>query len=127
MAAEKERAEQERVVAEKRAAAEKAAEEAACRADFECWGREQRFAAEAACKRQIERRARFDHEWTDSWTKPTFSFFAWRDEAAGVMTYFGDQLKLQNGFGAWAKMSYSCDFDMDAGIAVAVTISEGRL
>lgn len=122
-------AELERREAEEQArvAAARAEERAACRADFTCWGRDRRIEAEIQCKRSIEQQARFDHEWTDDWTQPMFSRFRWKDEGAGVMTYYGDRLRLQNGFGAWANVSYSCDFDTERDVALSVSIQEGRL
>jgi hypothetical protein len=33
------------------------------------------------------------------------------DQTKGTLTYVGDDLKFQNGFGAWAQMTYSCIFD----------------
>ncbi|TVR11986.1 MAG: hypothetical protein EA385_00390 [Salinarimonadaceae bacterium] len=111
----------------KRVAAAKAAERAACRSDFTCWGRDRRIDAEVRCKREIERQARYAHEWTSSWTEPMFSRFAWQDQEAGVMTYFGDRLRFQNGFGAWVNMSYSCDYDTERDVAVQVRAGEGRL
>lgn len=112
---------------EERVAAAKAAERAACRADFTCWGRDRRVDAEIRCKREIERQARYAHEWNTSWTEPMFSRFRWRDEKAGVMTYYGDRLRFQNGFGAWANMSYSCDYDTERDVAVQIRVEEGRL
>lgn len=110
-----------------REAAEKAAERAECRADFTCWGRDRRIDAEVRCKREIENAARHSHEWTDDWTSPMFSRFAWADEEAGVMTYYGDRLRFENGFGAWSNMVYSCDYDTERDIAVSIEVSEGRL
>lgn len=128
-----ERAAREAAAAEEARLAEVAAAEAAareaeeCRADFTCWGRDRRIEAEIQCKRPIERQARYDHEWTDGWTEPMFSRFRWKDEEAGVMTYYGDRLRLQNGFGAWANVVYSCDFDTERNVALSVSVQAGRL
>jgi len=105
----------------------RAAERSECRADFTCWGRDRRIDAEVRCKREIENAARYAHEWTDDWTSPMFSRFAWEDEEAGVMTYYGDRLRFQNGFGAWSNMVYACHYDTERDIAVSIEVSEGRL
>ena len=36
---------------------------------------------------------------------------AWKDRRAGILTYLGSEIKFQNRFGAWKKMSYACDYD----------------
>lgn len=104
-------------------ATETAEADAACRADFECWGRAKRIDAEVRCKRAIEAHAEFAVEWTDSWDAPMFSRFSWADEETGVMTYFGDRLRVQNAHGAWATVVYSCDYDTDKDVAVATTMN----
>lgn len=109
---------------ERQAQEKAAAERAACRTDFTCWGRENADLATRHCKRAIEQQARYAHEWTDTWTEPALTRFAWQDETAGVMTYFGDRLKLQNGFGAWVNVSYACDYDTERETAVKTLIIE---
>lgn len=109
---------------ERQAQEKAAADRAACRADFTCWGRENADLATRHCKRAIEQQARYAHDWTDTWTEPAFIRFAWADEAAGVMTYFGDRLKLQNGFGAWVNVSYACDYDTEKSVALKALIIE---
>ena len=113
------KAESERQKAEKAAA-----DRATCRADFTCWGRDRRIDAEVRCRRAIEQQARYAHEWTDGFADPMFSRFAWHDEVAGVMTYFGDRLKLQNGFGAWVNVGYACDYDTGQDVALKALIIE---
>lgn len=123
-------AEQTRLAAAARAAAAeeaRLAERAACRADFTCWGRDRRIDAEVRCRRSIERQARYAHEWMDSWSEPMFSRFVWHDEAAGSMTYFGDRLRFQNGFGAWANVAYRCTYDTERDEVIEVRVLEGRL
>ncbi len=41
---------------------------------------------------------------------PTF-FSAYVDPGAGTIRFSGNQLKLQNGFGAWRQYRYECLFD----------------
>ena len=32
----------------------------------------------------------------------------------GIVSYFGDDVKFQNMFGAWQRMSYWCSYDPEA-------------
>jgi hypothetical protein len=43
-----------------------------------------------------------------------FSHFRWKNAEnrdAGIVTYIGDKVKFQNGYGAWQRVTYECDFD----------------
>ena len=33
-----------------------------------------------------------------------------KDRKTGTVTYIGDQIKFQNGFGAWIQHTYQCEF-----------------
>lgn len=68
-----------------------------------------RAAAAYPCKQALQGMARWDFEWTDGITRPVFDSMRF-DEAAGIYTLAGTQLKLQNGFGAWRRVRYTCDF-----------------
>lgn len=68
-----------------------------------------RAAAAYPCKQALQDRARWDFEWTDGITRPVFDSMRF-DEAAGIYTLAGGELKLQNGFGAWKRVRYTCDF-----------------
>jgi hypothetical protein len=113
-----EEAENDRVQAEARAAVEvrenaaKAqAEDQKCREDLHCWGEKAWSVGSIYCREPIERLAKWDFEWTDGWTEPKFSRYRWKDQKKGVVTIIGDKLKFQNGFGAWKRVTYSCDVD----------------
>jgi hypothetical protein len=41
--------------------------------------------------------------------------------------YDGDNVKFQNGFGAWTTMVYHCDFDTKSRTATLVSVREGWL
>lgn len=95
-----------------RAAAQKAkAEEVECRQDLKCWGERAWGVGTYSCIEPIQRLAKWDYEWTDSWSEPKFSKYRWKDQEHGIVTIIGDKLKLQNGFGAWKHVTYSCDVD----------------
>jgi hypothetical protein len=51
----------------------------------------------------------------------------WKREKDGTLTYVGDQIKLQNGFGAWTPYIYECDFDPDGDRVLDVRGAPGRL
>jgi hypothetical protein len=121
------KAETERVQAEVRAAAEvqeKAAkaqaEDQKCREDLHCWGEKAWAVGSIYCREPIEKLAKWDFEWTDGWTEPKFSKYRWKDQKKGVVTIIGDKLKFQNGFGAWKRMTYSCDVEPTTNAVLSV-------
>lgn len=88
-----------------------AGEELACRQDLQCWGDKHSLKAIFACQPLIESSAKYDYEWTDGWLESKLSRFRWDDRAKGSLSYTGDKLKFQNGFGAWVRIVYWCHFD----------------
>ncbi|MBB3963472.1 hypothetical protein [Rhizobium metallidurans] len=115
-AAEKEsaaRAEAEKAVAEK-AEAEK------CRQDLQCWGEKAWIGASVRCPEFIEKLAKWDFQWTDGTFEPKFAKYRWKDQKRGVVTLIGDKAKMQNGFGAWKRVTYTCDYDPIAEAVVTV-------
>lgn len=133
--AEQERAAEEKKRAEQAAAAEAAAaeaakeraKEAACRSDLGCWAEKHFVRASFACAAVVPRLAQYTHRWTDGTLEPKFSRYRWSDRAAGVVTYIGDRVEFQNGFGAWLSMIYTCDYDTGSGHVVDAQASAGRL
>lgn len=84
-------------------------------------------AVEASCSLVIQRMAKYSYEWTNGWTG-----FKFRAEPARVgdnlvVRFYGDKLRLQNGFGAWSNTAYSCDVDLLSGQIVDVDAWTGRL
>lgn len=115
--------------ADKQAAAAKRAEaEAACMTDLQCLGDKGTIAAGLRCPEHIEKLAKGAVRWTDGTLEPKFSRFRWKDEKAGVITFFGDKAQFQNGFGAYINVIYSCDLAMKQDSKVlSVNAVEGRL
>jgi len=101
--------------------------EAACRADLQCWGDKHGIGASIACRPYVERLAKYQFEWTDGWLETKFSRFRWRNKEKGQLTYLGDRIKFQNGFGAWQFAIYTCDYDPISGVVMNVDASPGRL
>jgi hypothetical protein len=84
-------------------------------------------AASVRCVPEVQRHAKFTHEWTDSTLEPKFGRYRWADQSHGTITYIGDKVRFQNGFGAWQNMTYECDVDTNSDQVIAVRVHEGRL
>lgn len=100
--------------------------DAACRENLQCWGDRHAATAKYECSMAVERLAAYSHQWTDGWGSK-FPRFMWKDQGAGILTYMGDRIQFQNGFGAWVNHSYFCDFDTRSGSVVGATATEGLL
>ncbi|KZB73274.1 hypothetical protein AUQ43_18530 [Thalassospira sp. MCCC 1A01148] len=110
------------------AAREKAeAEAVACRQSVSCYGDKYIASASVYCPDQIERLAKWDHEWTDGMLEMKFSHYRWKDKEAGIVDFIGDKLKMQNGFGAWQNVIYVCTFSTDPEMVLEVSAEPGRL
>jgi hypothetical protein len=104
-----------------------AAADAACNQDLQCWGERHAIDAEVRCVDRVEAIAQYAARWTDGILEPKFSRFAWQDEIASTLTYIGDTIEFQNGFGAWQPHVYECDFDPRSSFVIAVRARPGRL
>ena len=113
--------------APEKTAAEVAAENAACRQDLQCWASKHIATAQIYCPDLIENLAKYQFEWTDGWIDSKFTHFSWKDKTAGTITYFGDKLKLQNGFGAFQNYTYSCVVDTNTDAILDIGATPGRL
>lgn len=105
--------------------AQEAAAKAECRQDLSCWAKENQVGAAVNCKPLIERRAKYDSKWTDGIGIPTFSRIRWINKEKGTITYFGDRVKFQNGFGVWQNYRYACDFNPNGDVVIAVRVNPG--
>lgn len=101
--------------------------DAECRQDLQCYTAKHKIDATVACKPAIEKRAKYQAEWTDGFLTPAFSRIAWVDQKAGQVAYIGDKIKFQNGFGAWTFMTYRCAFDPATKRILDIDMSEGKL
>ena len=72
--------------------------------------------AEIVCPQYIERRAKYDYEWTDGFLERKFTHAVRQSD--GTVRYVGEELKFQNGFGAWQRITYYCDLDVKNEIIV---------
>lgn len=80
-----------------------------------------------ACPPMIEHMAKYDFKWTDGWFDFKFQPRPLRTRDPDVVSYYGDKLKLQNGFGAWMNVIYYCDVNTKTGMIVNVRVKQGRL
>lgn len=118
-----EQAERERVAA----AGAQRKKEADCENDLQCWGDKHGIKASFACRPYVEVLAKYQFEWTDGWLDSKFSRFRWKEKGKGQLTYIGDKIKFQNGFGAWQYAIYTCDYDPVADVVLNVDAAPGRL
>lgn len=99
-------------------------EDEACIADVSCWAKRYLQEASRVCSAAIEQQARFDYRWEAP--RPDRFTSAIMHENGQQISFIGDALKLQNGFGSWLPYSYNCRYDVGAKAAVSVEIIEGR-
>lgn len=108
-------------------AGEAAKGESACRAEMVCWAKMHKVAASDACQKAIEKLARYQAEWTHWAIDGIFKHAQWDNSAAGSLTYSGDSVKFQNGFGALLPHKYECDYDPELRLVTDVRAAPGRL
>lgn len=95
--------------------------------DLQCLGDKGSISAGVYCSDQVERLAKHSAKWMDGLLEPKFSHFRWRNREKGEITYIGDKVQFQNGFGAFTNMVYECDMAMDGKTILDVRVREGRL
>lgn len=110
--------------ADKKAAA---IEEAKCKQDLQCWGDKSSAAAGAYCRDYIEKLANFTFRWTDKALEPKFSRIRWLNKEGATLTFIGDKIEFQNGFGAYQRHVYECDFDPASKTVLDVSAEPGHL
>lgn len=101
--------------------------DAECKKTLQCWGDKHSIAAGVRCESYVEKLAKYSHKWTDGMLEPKFSHFRWKNQAKGVVTFIGDKIQFQNGFGAWQHYVYECDYDPSSEQVLDVRAREGRL
>jgi hypothetical protein len=82
------------------------------------------FHAGVDCKPLIERHAKYSVKWTDGLLGGIFSKAG---QNGNVISYYGDKVQLQNGFGAYATYSYKCNYNTVTGTTDLVALEKGRL
>lgn len=102
-------------------------DDATCKKDLKCWGDRHNISAAIVCAGPVEKLAKFSARWTDGLLEPKFSHFRWRDQQQGTVTYIGDKIEFQNGFGAFQKHVYECHYDPATNQALGVSARPGQL
>lgn len=125
-AAEKKKQEEVKL-AEAQAREEELKKQAVCKADLQCWAGKNQIDAIIACKPVIQKMAKYDYEWTDGITAPVFTKLAWSDKKKASITYYGDEIKMQNGFGNFLRHRYACIYDTSRKAVIDVTLEAGRI
>jgi len=99
-----------------------------CGDERECAVEALRIPATVACRAAIERRAQYDVRWEDGLLgEETFTRAGWADATKTSLTFAGDAVSFQNGFGAFARVSYFCTVDRLSKAVVDLQISRGPL
>jgi len=102
-------------------------DEADCKKNLSCWGHRNIVDAND-CGKYIEKFAKYSFEWTNNLLDGKFSRYRWHDESRTTLTFRGDSIRLQNGFGAWQDYIYECDYDPSSKEVLNVRlIGPGRL
>ena len=98
-----------------------------CNKSLSCLAEKHIIYAGAICQSPIQKISKYSYEWTDGFSTPRFSHYRWVSQSKGIITYIGDEIKLQNGFGAWAHYTYECDFDTAKQSVIDVRATQGRI
>ena len=90
-----------------------ASKDLACLEDVQCVsGRTDWLsAADVYCDGPIEDLAQYSAKWTDGFFENKFHSVRLMPPDYRTVTYVGDKVQFQNGFGAWMNMDYTCVFD----------------
>lgn len=98
-----------------------------CQTELQCWGDKHVVRASVLCKAPVERLAKYTARWTDGALEGKFPKFRWLDKDKGSLTFIGDKVEFQNGFGAYQAHVYECDFLPGANVVLAVRAEPGHL
>lgn len=98
-----------------------------CAKDLHCAGEKHSIHASVYCKDKIEARAAHDVKWSDGMFSPSMSRYRWGNKDHTSITYIGDKVAFQNGFGAFTPMTYFCTVDVATDAILDVQVMEGRL
>lgn len=102
-------------------------DDATCKQDLQCWGDRHNVGAAVMCAGPVEKLAKYSARWTDGLLEPKFSHFRWLNKQQGTITYIGDKIEFQNGFGAFQKHVYECDYHPETKKVLDVRARPGQL
>ena len=85
-----------------------------CNVGDECWWNEAAGTrALSQCRRAVEDLAQYGYEWQHTWTQHRFPRRAY-DPDDGVVILMGDNIEMENAFGASRQHVYGCEYDVTA-------------
>ena len=104
--------------------------EATCTGDIQCAASKHWVEAATTCQIELEKMAKFDFRWTTGFGEAKLSGNKWSTRPSNldkygpkrIIEYRGNDLQLQNGFGAYRRVRYECDFDPIEERLVAIRI-----
>lgn len=105
---------------------DKESEKATCKLDLKCWGGNNLIDATVDCKKYVEKLSLYSARWTGD-TTDRFSHFRWLNKEKATLTFVGDKIEFQNGFGAYQAHVYECDYDPTSKTVLDVHARPGRL
>lgn len=100
--------------------------DAACKLDSKCWGNKSSVDASVDCKKHIEKIAQYSARWTGQ-SYELFSRIRWLNKEKATLTFVGDGIEFQNGFGAYQPYVYECDYDPTSKTVIDARAWPGRL
>lgn len=98
-----------------------------CADNVACLGPDLVLARVPGCQQFIEKQARYRYKWTNGFLSSPFKLFLWVDNEHSVIRAIGDQLELENAFGAWQNHTYRCDMKISDGQVINIIVQPGRL
>jgi predicted RNA-binding Zn-ribbon protein involved in translation (DUF1610 family) len=98
-----------------------------CKKSLQCWGDKHNIDAGVRCDNYVEKLAKYSYKWTNGMLESKFSRFRWKNKENGVLTFIGDKIEFQNGFGAWQNSIYECDYNPALEKVLDVRARAGRL
>lgn len=101
--------------------------DADCRKDLQCWGDRQSMAGSGVCKDAVEKLAKYSARWVDGTLEMKFDRFRWKNQQTGEITLVGDKVEFQNGFGAYQRHIYECDYNPDTKSVTDARAEPGHL
>lgn len=73
------------------------------------------------CKRVMDEKANFRHEWSGTEEQSQFTTYLWHDEHKRTIQMFGQQAKAINSLGIQTPLQYFCVFNADTGEVIAAS------
>lgn len=112
---------------QKRLQAERALSDEECSKDLRCWGERHAINAHGPCVAAVEKLANYTSRWVDGTLEMKFPRFRFGSKENKTVIYTGDAIEFQNGFGAFQRHVYFCEYNPLTGTVVKAIANPGRL